>query len=117
MRNFRISKTALSLYSQTDEIPENFIIGGYKMSIKAYVTIEAQAGWADEVIAQIARIQGVKSSSPVTGPYDGIADVEVSDIDALGELVGEMNAIDGIIKTMTCIRMNFPRSSHRGEKG
>ena len=87
------------------------------MSIKAYVMIEAQASWADEVIAQISGLPNVKSADPVTGPYDGIADVEVPDLDALGTLVGEMNSIQGITRTMTCIRMKFPRSAPRIERG
>jgi DNA-binding Lrp family transcriptional regulator len=87
------------------------------MSIKAYVTIEAQAGWSDDVIAQIAGLPDVKSAEPVIGPYDGIADVEVADLDSLATLIGEMNAIEGITKTVTCIRMkSFPRSAPKIEK-
>lgn len=80
------------------------------MSIKAYVMIEAQATWADEVIAQISSLPNVKSADPVTGPFDGIADVEVADLEELGRLVGAMNGITGVTKTMTCIRMKFPHS-------
>ncbi len=87
------------------------------MSIKAYVIIEAQAGWADDVIDQISGLPGVKSADSVTGPYDGIADVEVSDLDTLSTLVGEMNSIQGISKTMTCLRMKFPRATPKAEKG
>ena len=88
------------------------------MSIKAYVMIEARAGWSDDVIAQISGLPNVKSAEPIIGPYDGIADVEAADLDALGVLIGEINAIEGIIKTITSIRMkSFPRSSPRIEKG
>jgi DNA-binding Lrp family transcriptional regulator len=87
------------------------------MAIQAYVLIEAQAGWADEVIAQISMLPNVKSADPVTGPYDGIAAIEVADLEVLGTVVGEMNSISGIVKTITCIRMKFPRATTKVEKG
>ncbi len=87
------------------------------MSIKAYVIIEAQASWADDVINQISVLPNVKSADSITGPYDGIADVEVPDLVTLSSLVGEMNSIQGIIKTMTCLRMKFPRAPPKREKG
>jgi len=84
------------------------------MALRAYMLIEAQAGKAEDVIALVSVLPYVKSADSVTGPYDGIADIEVADLDALGRVVGEINLIPGIVKTITCIRMKFSRLTSRG---
>jgi DNA-binding Lrp family transcriptional regulator len=86
------------------------------MALKAYVLIEAQAGSANAVVAEVAGLPEVKSVDSVTGPYDAIANVEVNELDTLGEVVGRINCITGIIKTMTCVKMNFPAFASRAKQ-
>jgi DNA-binding Lrp family transcriptional regulator len=74
------------------------------MSVKAYILANVEVGLGADVIEALSAIEGVKSVHNVTGPYDVIAFVEVSDTDALGELViTKIQLIDGIDYTLTCV--------------
>ena len=76
--------------------------------VGAYILITAEPGKAGSVARGIARIAGVKSVSAVTGPYDAIAEVEVSDFNSIGNLiVTEIQKIDGVSRTLTCIRVEL----------
>ena len=71
--------------------------------VHAYVLIQAEAGRAATVGAEIAKIAGAISADVVTGPYDVIARVEADTIDALGKLVvARIQAVEGITRTLTC---------------
>ena len=71
--------------------------------VKAYVLIQAQAGRAASVGAELAKIAGAISAEVVTGPYDVIDRVEADNIDTLGKLVvARIQAIEGITRTLTC---------------
>ena len=51
----------------------------------------------------MSQISGVVLAEGVTGPYDVIARAEATSIDQLGKLVvGELQGIDGITRTITC---------------
>lgn len=72
------------------------------MSISAYVFIETTQAKAKEVNRAVRKINGVKSSNAVTGPYDVIAFVEAPDISVLGEfVVAQIQNIQGVIRTLT----------------
>ena len=74
------------------------------MTVSAYVFIEISQGKAQEVIAQVAKIEGVKAANVVTGPYDAIAQVEAPDINSLGALiVSRIQFTPGVIRTQTNI--------------
>ncbi|MFQ5574967.1 MAG: Lrp/AsnC family transcriptional regulator [Terriglobia bacterium] len=76
--------------------------------VGAYILVTTDAGNAGTVAAGIAKIDGVRSVSAVTGPYDVIAEVEVSDFNAIGALiVSEIQKIDGVSRTLSCIRVNI----------
>lgn len=76
------------------------------MSIKAYILANVEAGMGEEVLEALSAIEGIKSAYNVTGPYDVIASVEVPDTTALGELVvNEIQMIDGLDYTLTCVVM------------
>lgn len=78
------------------------------MEVKAFVLIEADIGKPPgEILEAAHKIEGVKSADSVAGPYDIVATVEVSDLDALGSLVKQLHATPGIRKTMTLIGMKF----------
>lgn len=71
--------------------------------VHAYVLIQAEAGKAARVGAEIAKIEGAISADVVTGPYDVIVRVEADSIDALGKLVvARIQAVEGITRTLTC---------------
>jgi DNA-binding Lrp family transcriptional regulator len=78
------------------------------MTVHAYVLIQTDVGHAAEVTRRISLIDGVVLAEGVTGPYDVIARAEASSIDELGKLVvGGLQGIDGITRTITCPVVNL----------
>lgn len=76
--------------------------------VAAYVLIQAEVGRAASVVAELRKISGVTFAAPVTGPYDVIALIEANDVDSLGRLVvSQVQAIDGITRTLTCPVVNL----------
>jgi DNA-binding Lrp family transcriptional regulator len=71
--------------------------------VSAYVLIQTDVGRAAGVAAEIAVMQGVTMSSPVTGPYDVIAKIEAENVDTLGKMVvSRIQSVEGITRTLTC---------------
>jgi DNA-binding Lrp family transcriptional regulator len=78
------------------------------MAVSAYVLIQTDVGTAAEVARQVSTINGVISAEDVTGPYDVIVRAESTSVDLLGKLVvGEIQRIDGITRTITCPVVNL----------
>ena len=74
------------------------------MEIIAFVLIEVLPGKAREVAKSISTLDGVESSYSVTGPYDVIVTLKVTDLKTLGELVSEkIQVVDGVSTTFTCV--------------
>ena len=74
------------------------------MPTKAFILIEVQVGRANNVADSLRSLQEVTSAEVVTGPYDIIASIEVSDMAAMADLVtSQMQSIRGVIKTITCV--------------
>ncbi len=71
--------------------------------VSAYILILTEVGRAAEVAQAVAAIEGVDAAEDVTGPYDVIVRAKASDVDELGRLVvAQIQAIDGIDRTLTC---------------
>jgi len=61
-------------------------------------------GKARAAAEAIAKIEGVKMSHAVTGPFDVIAFVEVPDLTALSDLVlKKIQNVEGVEKTQTAV--------------
>lgn len=77
------------------------------MATEAYLVINVGIGKTTQVGEALAKLEGVKSVHTVTGPYDIIAAVEVTDLSHLGSLMGEIHAISGIERTTTCVAVTL----------
>ena len=78
------------------------------MTVRAFVLIETQVGNPGNVAKAIRGIPGVVAAHDVTGPYDVIAQAEADSVDELGRMViGRLQLIDGIRKTLTCPILAF----------
>lgn len=78
------------------------------MPVSAYVLIQTDVGRAADVARQIADIEGVVSAEDVTGPYDVIVRAESRSVNALGRMVvGQIQRIEGITRTVTCPVVNL----------
>ena len=80
--------------------------------MKAYVLIETSAGKTKSVKKALLKIKSsratVDAMDAVTGPYDFIAVVEGTSLDAIGNLVTEsIGAIDGVTRTTTCVAVSI----------
>ncbi len=77
------------------------------MAVTAYVLIQTEVGRRD-IARQVAAIDRVISAEDVSGPYDVIVHTETDSLDALGRLVvGQIQTIDGIVRTITCPVMHL----------
>ena len=78
------------------------------MPVTAYVLIQTEVGKAAMVARSVAAISGVVAAEDVTGPYDVIVRAEADSVDELGRMVvGRMQLIDGITRTVTCPVVNL----------
>ena len=78
------------------------------MGVRAYVLIQTEVGKSTQVTAEVAALEGVVASENVMGPYDVIVRAEADSDDAMGKLVvGRIQLIDGITRTLTCTVVNL----------
>jgi nitrate reductase NapAB chaperone NapD len=72
------------------------------MSDRAYVLINVQPGRTSDVVRALSGIKQIKTIDPCWGKPDIIVVVEVSDQDALTQLVlSRIHEIDGVLQTDT----------------
>ncbi len=75
---------------------------------QAYILITAEASRVKSVVDEVRLIQGVKTASAITGPFDAIALVEGNDLKEIGEMVvARIQKIDGVSRTLTCFVVEF----------
>jgi DNA-binding Lrp family transcriptional regulator len=67
-----------------------------------YVLIQAEVGMAKDVGSALSSVEGVTGVDMVTGPYDVIARTEAKDFEQLGALMGQIQSVAGIARTLTC---------------
>ena len=74
------------------------------MGVKAFVLVQARLGRARSVAKAVAKVRGVKMVHAVTGVYDVIAYLELSDMRSLSELViRKIQSVNGVERTHTAI--------------
>jgi DNA-binding Lrp family transcriptional regulator len=74
------------------------------MAVKAYVLVQTQLGKARTVAKAITNVRGVKMVHAVTGVYDVIAYLELSNMGALSEVVvKKIQSVKGVERTHTAI--------------
>ena len=67
----------------------------------AYVFVQfGSAEDPDGILSAIREIAGVKQAHALLGPLDIIAFVEVEDVEALGDTVMAIRAVDGVTSRM-----------------
>ena len=72
--------------------------------VKAYVLVQSQLGKSRSVAKAAGKVRGVKMVHAVTGVYDVIIYLELSDMTSLSELVvTKIASIKGVERTHTAI--------------
>ncbi len=78
------------------------------MPVSAYVLIQTDVGKAATVARTVGALEGVVTAEGVTGPYDVIVRAEAGKVDDLGRMVvGRIQLIEGITRTVTCPVVNL----------
>ena len=75
----------------------------YRSAMKAYMFINSMRGQALALTRGIRGVGGVLSADAITGDYDIIASVEVRDLTELRTAMAGVQALDGVLKTTTCM--------------
>ena len=76
------------------------------MSIRAYVLMNLVTSDLSTTMTQLREMKEVKNADAVIGPYDCIAEVEVENMEVLGNIVvNKILKVDGIAKTLTCVKL------------
>lgn len=73
--------------------------------MQAYILITTEPAKVWEVTEAMSKIDGVKMAHAVTGSYDVISFVEAPELDALGDILGKILSIRGVLHTQTAIVM------------
>jgi hypothetical protein len=72
--------------------------------MKAYVLAKVQTGQVGEALIQIRGIGTVTQADMTFGPYDLIATVVASDLNAIGRTIAwELQCVPGVLETVTCL--------------
>lgn len=78
------------------------------MPVSAYILIQTDVGKSPTVAATIAAIPGVVDSDEVMGSYDVIVKAVAETLDDLTKgIVGKVQMVDGITRTLTCPVIHF----------
>ena len=81
-----------------------------EICLNAFILINTEQGKLWKVAEEALKIKGVKIAHAVTGQYDVIAYAEFLNIPELSKIIGEVQLIDGVLRTSTAIAM-APRLS------
>lgn len=65
--------------------------------------INSMRGQSLALTRAIRDVGGVLGADAITGDYDIIASVEVKDLSELRTVMGGVQALDGVLKTTTCM--------------
>ena len=72
--------------------------------LSAYVLIETEVGKVAHVAQALTKLDGVQLAEDLAGPYDVIARLQAPSLNELGRLVVfQIQLLDGVIRTLTCI--------------
>ncbi len=78
------------------------------MTVAAYILIQTDVGKSPSVVKAIAVIEGVIAAEEVMGSYDVIVKAEADTLDDLTKgIVGRVQMVDGITRTLTCPVIHF----------
>ncbi|MDQ6878740.1 MAG: Lrp/AsnC ligand binding domain-containing protein [Candidatus Dormibacteraeota bacterium] len=71
--------------------------------MRAYMFVNALHGQSLALTRAIRDVRGVQMADPITGDYDIIASVMAADLADLREIMADVQAISGVLKTTTCM--------------
>lgn len=74
---------------------------------KAYILITTDPVAMNLVVQQLRAMPPVQEAHEVMGPYDIVAEVEVANVEEIGDLLREhVRSIQGVRSTLTCVAIS-----------
>jgi len=73
--------------------------------VKAYVFINSDPGTLWEIAETAMKIKGVKMAHAVTGQFDVVAYVELTNMEMLREIIDKLQSLKGVQRTQTAIEI------------
>lgn len=70
--------------------------------VQAFILVQTEVGRSALVAAALDDIDGVASAEAVVGPYDVVVRVEGGDEPAIDRIVGQIQKVAAITRTLTC---------------
>ena len=70
---------------------------------QAYIFVNSEPTRLWDVARAASNIRGVLRADTVTGEYDIIILSELEDMSQLSKLIQELQSVDGVLRTHTCI--------------
>ena len=78
-------------------------------AIRSYILIKVEPGSSKQVIGALRKLKDVISADLVTGLYDAILVVEVTDMNEIAEfVVNKVSSTPGVASTVTCLALEVP---------
>jgi len=71
--------------------------------LQAYVLVNTEPGKLWEIADAALKIEGVKMAHAVTGQFDVVAYAEFTKMDELGNIIQELQRVQGVRRTQTAI--------------
>ena len=82
------------------------------MTTKAYILIETAVGKSGDVSTALRALSDIQTVDAVTGPYDIIAIISASDLNAVGEVVTtQIHTIGGVISPGSAVLSIVPQEA------
>ncbi len=76
--------------------------------MKAYVLLNIRTGEVPQVLNLLGKVRAVSEAHMTFGPYDAVAVMEATDVNAIGRIIsGEIQPIPGIEETLTCLAVEI----------
>jgi len=76
--------------------------------LKAYILVNADPGLIWNVAEDALKVEGVKMAHAVTGEFDDVIFVEFTRMEDLGEIIKEIQSINGVRRTQTLVVIPRP---------
>ncbi|WP_072802176.1 Lrp/AsnC ligand binding domain-containing protein [Rhodococcoides yunnanense] len=70
--------------------------------VQTFVLVQTEVGRSSLVASALRDVSGVVSAEAVVGPYDVIVRAEGSDEAEVGDIIGRIQKIDAITRTLSC---------------
>lgn len=70
--------------------------------VQAFILVQTEVGRSSLVSRTLHDVRGVESAEPVVGPYDVVVRISGNSENELAEIVGNIQKVDAITRTLTC---------------